>query len=122
MWTIECFEFAVTSSTWDVTSLKMKLSRQPFLAKLKCESASRATRIAAFLPDIPYLDIGLCLLNPSCCWSEHYELSLNLLTSMAEMCSCAGQMDKCEVSVKEVVVLAHSKLIDDSIHAHLIWM
>jgi hypothetical protein len=73
-----------------------------------------------FLPAIQYLDIGLSLLDPSSCWDDHYKLSLKLLSCMAEMCFCAGQMDKCEMSVKEV--LAHAKSIDDSINVHLIWM
>jgi hypothetical protein len=75
--------------------------------------------ISAFKPAATYLSLGLDLLDPVTRWDDHYDLSLKLFASMAQMCFCAGQIDQCEFAVKEV--LDHAKLIDDSISVYLVW-
>jgi predicted ATPase len=55
------------------------------LARLNCEASKRAASFSAFVPSLEYLLVGVELLEPQSRWQNHYDLTLELYTSMAEM-------------------------------------
>jgi predicted ATPase len=87
------------------------------LAYLNLEAANRAASFSAFSPSADYLESGSSLLDTEKRWTEHYKLSLEMFTSLAEMTYCAGRTMEHKAAANEV--LTHSKSIDDSIRAYM---
>lgn len=88
------------------------------LARFNCEASKRAASFSAFVPSLEYLLVGVELLEPQSRWQNHYDLTLELYTSMAEMSFCAGRIEECQEAVREFLV--HSKCIDDSLRVYLV--
>ena len=88
------------------------------LAILNYEAAIQAAKYSAFFQACSFLEVGIGLLNPTVCWTENYDLSLELHSCLAEMCSKAGQIAKQSYAVEEV--LKHSKSVRDAIRVHSI--
>jgi len=66
------------------------------LARLNCEASKRAASLSAFVPSLEYLQNGIALLDPECQWKDHFYLTLELYTSVSEMCFCAGRIEECQ--------------------------
>ena len=87
------------------------------LAELNWHAAQRAEAKSAFFPAVTLLEVGIEMLQPVC-WKRHYDLALKLYSSLAEMASKVGQVDKQQSAVDEV--LAHATSADDAIRVHLV--
>ena len=96
-----------------VTDLSFRVK----LAELNWYAAQRAEAKSAFFPAVALLEVGIGLLQPLG-WENHYSLSLKLYTSLAEMASKAGQVEKQEWAVSSV--LARARSIDDAIRVRLV--
>jgi predicted ATPase len=88
------------------------------LSELNCQAGERAAVLSAFLPSLDYLQAGIDLLDPERCWLDQYDLTLELYTSLAEMCYCTGHIDRHKLAVEQV--LKNAKSVDDRIRVYLV--
>ena len=88
------------------------------LSELNYRAGERAAVLSAFLPALDYLQAGIDLLDSERCWLDHYDLTLELYTSLAEMCYCTGQIERHKLAVD--LVLQNAKSVDDRIRAYLV--
>ena len=88
------------------------------VSELNYRAGERAAVLSAFLPSLDYLQAGIDLLDPKRCWLDHYDLTLKLYTSLAEMCYCTGQIDRHKLAVD--LVLQNAKSVDDRIRVYLV--
>ena len=89
------------------------------LARLNCEASKRVASLSAFVLSLHYLKRGVDLLDAKGrCWTDHFDMSLEMYTSMSEMCFCAGRIEDCQEAAN--AVLSHTNSIDESLRVHMV--
>jgi PAS domain S-box-containing protein len=93
------------------------------LAELNLIASKKAKASAAYEPAYRYLSIALRLLDTSC-WSDHYELSLNIHTEGAESAFLIAKFDEMEQLIDVVIqnaknVLDKVKVYETKIQAYM---
>lgn len=81
------------------------------LTNLNLLAGKKAIELSAFLPAIEYLAKGIELL-PEDCWKNHYKLSLDLFSAIAEAEYCVGDTEGTEYHCNEVLAQANHSLED----------
>jgi predicted ATPase len=102
------------SSTLRVADSKEKL----VLSLLNLQTAQLAATKSAFLLAANYLKEGVAQLDPITTWNEHYQLSLQLVSSSARMELIAGNFEESARMVE--IVLTHASTLEDKLPAYKI--
>jgi predicted ATPase len=84
---------------------------------LNCRAAKAAAAVSAFQPAVNYVQAAISLQDPSICWENNYDLTLELYTLLAELSVCIGLLDLHEGAVMQV--LGHAMIVDDRIRVYL---
>ena len=87
------------------------------LAKLNLMASKAASRMSAFVPAMRYAELGFNQLDPENGWVDCYSVTLELATSLSEVYSITGNMEKLARISKEV--LSNAKTIDAKLRVHV---
>ena len=87
------------------------------LAKLNLMASKAASRMSAFVPAMRYAELGFNQVDRENCWVDCYSVTLELATSLSEIYSITGNVEKLAMISKEV--LSNGKTIDAKLRVHV---
>jgi predicted ATPase len=89
------------------------------LSQLNLKAAQLLMRQAAFRPAIHFLQIGLRVLDRHSRWVNHYDLTLQLSTSLSRCRFCRGLYQENWSTIQDV--LKHTRCIEDKVGVYMTW-